>query len=207
MKVQSVLLSAAALIALNLGTSAKADTTDAHCDIYAPGEDYAYLSSNCTFSQRQGHIGIHLQSNNVRYELDPVGDTPGNFLDQYGQAVYRQAGLGDAGLIFEFVDGSHMYVYWDSSTSYGSEPVSDARIATLRAHDRGSQINIRSEPTIYSYAHSYGLTGDQVRILQCVQDEDTAGSTLNWCEVQFTESGVTGWIRNDFILFSSEGYL
>lgn len=187
---------------------ANADTTDAHCDLYAPGEDYAYLSSNCTFSQRQGHIGIHLQSNGVRYELDPVGSTPGNFVDQYGQAVYRQAGLGDAGQIFEFVDGSHMYVYWDNSSSYGSAPVQEygQRVGTLTAYDRGSQINVRSEPTIYSYAHSYGLTGDQVEILQCVQDTDTPGSDLNWCEVQFLGSGAIGWVRSDFIIFPSDGF-
>jgi hypothetical protein len=197
----------ATLAPLGLATVAKADTVPAHCDLYAPGEDYAYLSSNCTFSQRQGHIGIQLQANGVRYELDPVGDRPGNFLDQYGSAVYRQAGLGDAGLIFEFVDGSHLYVYWAEGTAYGNAPAqaSGQRVGTLYAHDRGSQINVRSEPTIYSYAVSYGLAGDRVEILQCVVDEDTSGSNLNWCEVQFIESGVIGWVRSDFIIFPSDG--
>jgi hypothetical protein len=196
-----------AVVPLGLATVAKADTTPAHCDLYAPGEDYAYLSSNCTFSQRQGHIGIQLQANGVRYEFYPVGDQPGNFLDQYGSAVYRQAGLGDAGQIFEFVDGSHLYVYWAGGSSYGSEPVQEygQRVGTLYAHDRASQINVRSEPTIYSYANSYGLAGDQVEILQCVMDEDTSNSDLNWCEVQFLESGVIGWVRSDFIIFPSDG--
>ncbi len=209
-KTKALLLSIATTVAaVSWLAPAKADTVDAHCDLYAPGEDYAYLSSNCTFSQRQGHVGIQLQNNGVRYDLDPVGDTPGNFVDQYGQAAYRQAGLGDAGVIFEFVDGSHMYVYWDSNTSYGSAPVQDygQRVGTLYADDRGSQINVRSEPTIYSYAHSYGLVGDQVEILQCVIDEDTPGSDLNWCEVQFLESGAIGWVRSDFIIFPSDGYL
>ena len=188
--------------------SSRADTVSAHCDLYAPGEDYAYLSSNCTFSQRQGHVGIQLQRNGVRYEFDPIPDAgPGNFRDQYGNPVYRQAGLGEAGQIFEFVDGSHLYLYWDNSSAYGRDPVQPygQRVGTLYAYDRGSQINVRSEPTIYSYAHSYGLAGDQIEILQCVQDTDTPGSDLNWCEVQFLESGSIGWIRSDFIIFPSDG--
>jgi hypothetical protein len=100
-----------------------------------------------------------------------------------------------------------MYVYWDDSSSYGSAPVQTygQRVGTLTAYDRASQINVRSEPTIYSYAHSYGLAGDQVEILQCVQDTDTAGSDLNWCEVQFLSSGAIGWVRSDFIIFPSDG--
>jgi|GEM_PF-1401606 len=210
MKIYSILFSATATLAtLGWGAAAKADMTDAHCDLYAPGEDYAYLSSNCTFSQRQGYIGIDLQRNNVRYELAPVGEVSGNFVDQHGYAVYRQAGLGDTGTIFEFVDGSHLYVYWDDDAAYGSAPPLnvDAAVATLRANDMAAQINVRSEPTIYAYAHSYGLVGDQVRILQCLADTDTATSDLNWCEVQFLESGITGWVRSDFISFPNEGFL
>jgi hypothetical protein len=210
MKLPTVLLSATTSLAmLGLGFAAKADTIPAHCDLYAPGEDYAYLSSNCTFSQRQGYVGIQLQSNGVRYELAPIpNSSPGNFTDQYGNAVYRQSGLGDAGNIFEFVDGSHLYVYWDNSNSYGSGPVNSGdRLATLVAHDRGSQINLRSQPTVRSRAQGYGLAGDQVNILECVPDQDTPGSDLNWCQVQFLVSGATGWIRSDFIIFPSDGYL
>ena len=212
MKIQTVLLSAVTTFAaLGVGLSAKADTIPAHCDLYAPGEDYAYLSSNCTFSQRQGHIGIQLQSNGARYDFDPVGNQPGNFRDQHGQAVYRQSGLGNAGTIFEFSDGSHLWVYWDSNTSYGTGPVSQGtggtRVGTLVAHDRGSQINLRSEATARSRAVGYGLAGDQVNILECVQDRDTAGSDLNWCRVQFLGSGAIGWIRSDFIIFPSDGAL
>ena len=211
MRIQTVLLSAAtSLVALGFGMAAKADTVPAHCDLYAPGEDYAYLSSNCTFSQRQGYISIQMQANGVSYELSPVANTaPGNFIDQYGHAVYRQSGLGNAGTIFEFVDGSHLWVYWDASTAYGTGPVSQgqggSRVATLVAHDRGSQINLRSEPTVQSRAIGYGLAGDQVNILECVPDRDTAGSDLNWCQVQFLVSGAIGWIRSDFIIFPSDG--
>jgi hypothetical protein len=213
MRIQTVLLSAVtSFAALGFGLAAKADTVPAHCDLYAPGEDYSYLSSNCTFSQRQGHIGIQLQSNGTRYEFDPVPNaTPGNFRDQHGQAVYRQSGLGDAGTIFQFVDGSHLWVYWDEST-FSTTPVTQgsgggARVATLVAHSRGSQINLRSQPTVRSRALGYGLAGDRVQIYLCQPDTDTRGSQLNWCNVQFLESGANGWIRSDFIIFPSDGAL
>ncbi|MGB3613334.1 MAG: SH3 domain-containing protein [Elainellaceae cyanobacterium] len=213
MKIRSVLLSSlTALTASSIALVAKADTVPAHCDLYAPGEDYAYLSSNCTFSQRQGHIGVQLQTNGARYELDPVGDRPGNFIDQHGNAVYRESGIGNAGQIFRLGDGSALYVYWDDASSYGSAPVGTQgqtaqRVATLMAYERGSQINLRSESTIYSRAVGYGLAGDQVNILNCVQDSDTTGSSLNWCRVQFLTSGAIGWIRSDFIIFPSDGTL
>ncbi|MBE9140232.1 SH3 domain-containing protein [Nodosilinea sp. LEGE 07088] len=196
-----------ALVPMGLAMEARADTVTAHCDLYAPGEDYAYLSSNCTFSQRQGYVSVQLQSNGHRYEFDPIPNSqPGNFRDQYGNLVYRQSGLGDAGQIFEFVDGSHLWVLWDTSSSYGSAPVqSPSRVATLTAYDRGSQINLRSQATVRSRANGYGLAGDQVNILECVQDTDTPGSDFNWCKVQFLESGAIGWIRSDFIIFPSDG--
>jgi hypothetical protein len=198
----------ASLVPMGFAIGARADTVPAHCDLYAPGDDYAYLSSSCTFSQRQGHVGIQLQSNGMRYEFDPIpNSSPGNFTDQHGNAVYRQAGLGEAGQIFEFVDGSHLWVLWDTSSSYGSAPVqqSGQRVGTLYAHDRGSQINLRTQPTVRSRANGYGLAGDQVNILECVEDNDTTGSDLNWCKVQFLESGAIGWIRSDFIIFPSDG--
>lgn len=195
-----------AIATLGLGTPANADTTPAHCDLYAPGGEYAYLSSSCTFSQRQGYIGVQLQSNGQRYDFEPAGQ-PGRYTDQYGGVIYQN--VFDEGQNFEFPDGSVLYVYWDGSSSYGSAPVQEygQRVGTLYAHDRGSQINVRSEPTIYSYAQAYGLAGDQVEILQCVEDGDTPGSSLNWCEVQFIESGAMGWVRSDFIIFPSDGAL
>jgi Bacterial SH3 domain len=208
MNVRTALLSAAmSFAALGFTLPANADTVPAHCDLYAPGEDYASLSSNCTFSQRQGYVGIQLQANGARYEFSPVPNSqPGNFTDQRGNRVYRQS---DAGQIFRLGDGSALYVYWDTSSSYGSSQTqtSGQRIGTLVAHERDSQINLRSEATVRSRAVGYGLAGDRVNILQCVQDSDTAGSSYNWCRVQFIESGATGWVRSDFIEFPSDGAL
>ena len=67
----------------------------------------------CSFSQRQGFVTIS-RSDGVIHELSPVGETPGNFEDQDGRAVYRQGGLGDQGLIFRFPDES-IYVYWNTA--------------------------------------------------------------------------------------------
>jgi hypothetical protein len=56
------------------------------------------------------------RSDGVTHDLAPVGDTPGNFRDQDGHAVYRQSGLGEAGLIFRFPKES-VFVYWDNAAS------------------------------------------------------------------------------------------
>ncbi len=209
MKIQAILLATAtALTSFGFGVVAKADTVNAHCDIYTRGDQYASLSMPCTFSQRQGYIGVQRQDG-IRYEFDPVGNQPGNFIDQHSNPVYRQSGLGDKGQIFQLADGSKLYVYWDTSSSYGSQPAqsSGMRVGTLMAYERGSQINLRSSATIYSRATGYGLAGDKVNILNCQQDTDTAGSDFNWCQVQFLESGATGWVRSDFIIFPSDGRL
>jgi hypothetical protein len=75
----------------------------------------------CTFSQRQGYVTI-TRDDRVTHNLAPVGDTPGNFRDEDGRAVYRQSGLGDQGLIFRLPDES-VYVYW--TTAALNPPTSD----------------------------------------------------------------------------------
>ncbi len=78
-------------------------------------------------------------------------------------------------------------------------------ISTLRANDPNARINVRSQPTINSSSPSYGLPGDKVKVIQCVKDQDTRGSDLNWCKVQFVQSKAIGWIRSDFISFADGG--
>ncbi len=92
---------------------AAADWTEARCDIYPAGSDHVDKMVPCTFGQRQGAITITRQDG-ITHELSPIGDAPGNFLDQEGQTVNRQSGLGDQGLIFRFPDES-VFVYWDTS--------------------------------------------------------------------------------------------
>jgi hypothetical protein len=92
-----------------------AEWTQARCEIYPKGSDKMEKMVPCTFSQRQGYVTI-TREDGVGYDLSPVGDTPGNFRDQDGSAVYRQSGLGEAGLIFRFPKES-VFVYWDNAVS------------------------------------------------------------------------------------------
>ena len=108
----------AALIAAVLAAWAlpsAADSTQARCEIYPKGSDKMEKMVPCTFGQRQGYITI-TREDGVTYDLSPAGDTPGNFRDQDGHRVYRQSGLGEAGLIFRFPKES-IFVYWDNAAS------------------------------------------------------------------------------------------
>lgn len=104
-----------ATASLGLAVSVRADTVQARCDVYPKGSDRAKSSGPCTFSQRQGTVGIQLQ-NGKRYDLRPTGNQPGNYLDQNGRAAYRQSGLGDQGQIFRLANES-IFVYWTNAAS------------------------------------------------------------------------------------------
>jgi len=205
---QNILLAITTVIAsCSIATAAKADTVDAHCDVYPKGSDRVTSSGRCTFSQRQGGVGIQLQ-NGIRYDLSPVGDQPGNYLDQNGRAAYRQSGLGDKGQIYR-LDAESIFVYWDTSAYKNqssqlppSRPVTK-RFANLTA-SQDSRINVRSGPSVNFSAPNYGVTGDRVEVMSCVQDQDT-DSGLNWCNITFVQSKATGWVRSDFIVFSDGG--
>ncbi|MDJ0582681.1 SH3 domain-containing protein [Crocosphaera sp.] len=205
----SLLVMTMIVTAIGVSLPVKADTVEARCDVYPKGEDRATSSGICTFSQRQGAVGIQLE-NGERYDLRPVGDKPGNYQDNNGRAAYRQSGLGDRGQIYRLFDKS-IYVYWDTApygqnqSSSTSSPNIARGISTLRANDSNSRINVRTQATINSSAPQYGLTGDQVRVLECVEDQDTIGSDLNWCKVEFVKSRAVGWIRSDFIIFADGG--
>ncbi len=107
------------LLGAVLAMPAGADTVDARCDVYPRGEDKAIAVLPCTFSQRQGYIRIY-RSDGVSHQLSPTGEAVGNFVDDDGRAVYRQSGLGPAGLIFRMTDIS-IYVYWDPTIGDGGE--------------------------------------------------------------------------------------
>lgn len=106
-------VSLAVLMACGLAAPASADWTEARCDVYPAGSDQLDRMLSCTFAQSQGFITI-TRDDGVTHELEPVGDSPGNFRDSEGRSVYRQSGLGDQGQIFRFPDES-VFVYWDTS--------------------------------------------------------------------------------------------
>lgn len=108
-------------------TAVLGDSMQSHCEIYPRGEDHTDVEGPCMFSQRQGNVTIR-RSDGVVHELRPTGEAPGNFLDQHGRDVYRQSGLGQAGLIFRF-PGESVYVYWGSrsdSEASATAPYSSA---------------------------------------------------------------------------------
>jgi hypothetical protein len=113
--------------------SAAADWTEARCDIYPAGSDQLDRMIPCSFGQRQGHITITLEDG-VTHELAPVGDAPGNFRDQSGNAVYRQSGLADQGLIFRFPDES-IFVYWNTAALYPDDENNPAWPFSTRDYD------------------------------------------------------------------------
>lgn len=86
-----------------------------------------------------------------------------------------------------------------------SFPAMARGISTLKAATPKTRINVRTEPTIKSSAPQYGLPGDKVQVIKCVQDKDTKNSDLNWCEVKFVKSKAVGWVRSDFIIFADGG--
>ncbi len=122
-------------------------------------------------------------------------------------AVASLATLG-VGLAAQAHSISYVGAHQSGKASYGVDLLAQGaggRVVTLTAQDRGTHINLRSQPTVRSRAIGYGLPGDQVSLLECVQDTDTRGSDLNWCRVRFPRSGAVGWIRSDFIIFSDDG--
>ncbi|WP_207714383.1 hypothetical protein [Scytonema sp. UIC 10036] len=122
MKLQTSLCATVlSLASIAISFPVKADTVKARCDVYPKGEDRATSSGPCTFSQRQGAVGIQLQ-NGKRYDLRPVGNKPGNYRDRNGRPAYRQSGLGDKGQIYRLANES-IYIYWSTdSSNQSSQP-------------------------------------------------------------------------------------
>lgn len=139
------LMTAIAIAAFGITVPAQADTVDARCDVYPKGEDRAKSSGLCTFSQRQGAVGIQLQ-NGKRYDLTPAGSQPGNYKDQNSQAAYRQSGLGDRGQIYRLTSES-IFVYWDTAP-YGKNSGSTTAGSTTAAAsqpDAGASVDRLSD--------------------------------------------------------------
>jgi len=128
-----------AALSLSMIPFAMADSTDARCDIYPAGSDRASVSIACTFAQYQGNVYID-RSDGVSHELRPTGEAVGNFVDQSGNTVYRQAGLGSAGLIFR-MPAESVYVYWDASSLEQAAGAADNPSAPVVAQVLGMEIH------------------------------------------------------------------
>jgi len=103
---------AMALCLIGAGAPGRADTVKASCSVYPAGSDTATSSGPCTFSQRQGFVGITLP-NGRRYDLSPVGSGPNTYRDQQGQPAQRDvSSLAERGQIYRLRKES-IFVYWD----------------------------------------------------------------------------------------------
>ena len=181
-------LIAAVVVMTSLGITvtaniAKADTVNARCDVYPKGEDRATASGACTFSQRQGAVGIQLQDG-TRYDLRPVGDQPGNYLDQNGQPAYRQSGLGEAGQIYRLATES-VYVYWDPApyNSQGGNSSSSSSSSSNSNQSHSSTSNSSSTITPAS-STNIALVGKPVDGLS-----DLIGARAGQAENAVTQRG------------------
>ncbi len=132
----------AGALALLWTVSSAADSAQSRCDIYAAGEDHTDKMIHCVFSQRQGYITIR-REDGVIHELSPVDDTPGNYRDQDGHAVYRQSGLGDQGLIFRFPDES-VFVYWSTAALEPQDENNPTAPFSTRDYNATALLNCRS---------------------------------------------------------------
>lgn len=170
-KISKLAIGATLLLAsVSVGISVKADTVQARCDVYPKGEDRATSSGPCTFSQRQGVVGIQLE-NGQRYDLIPEGDQPGNYLDPNGQAAYREGGLGDAGQIYRLATES-IFVYWDAAPYETSED-----------SDSSSQ-STDSETITPAESTDMALVGETVEGLS-----DLVSARAGQAETQITDRG------------------
>lgn len=77
--------------------------------------------------------------------------------------------------------------YYSPSTNSGSW-------ARLTASDPGSQINVRSTPSLSASSPNYGLAGDRVWVTRSERHDG-----YNWYFVGFLGSGASGWVRGDFV--------
>ena len=190
------------LLLIGATQSLRADTAQAHCDIYPAGEDRASSALDCTFSQRQGYITI-VRSDEVVHELSPSGEAVGNFRDQTGRTVYRQSGLGRAGLIFRFPDES-VYVYWgpraqeDSANLFSTEDY-DA-VTQLRCTAAGEEA--------YGLCPAGVLRMDQGQASIVVQEASGERYTVNFMAdyVNATRGDLQAALENDvWILRFTDG--
>jgi hypothetical protein len=175
----------AAFAALSVVSPAAADSTEARCDVYPAGSDHTDQMMRCTFSQRQGYVTID-RADGVTHDLSPVGDLPGNFRDQNGDAVYRQSGLGDQGVIFRFPTES-VFVYWSTAGLEPADPNNPTWPFTTEEYDATTLLRCRA-----AGAAEFGLC--PAGILR-MEDRQASIVVLSPMGEQFTINFMTGYLN------------
>lgn len=89
----------------------QADSMRCECGFSSSAGERPDTTSSCMFSQRQGFISVRIDGGR-EFDFSPVGDRPGNYRDQDGNAIYRKSGLGKEGQLFKLPD-AYLYVFWN----------------------------------------------------------------------------------------------
>ncbi len=87
------------------------DSARARCGYSNSADAEPATYETCVFSQRQGNISIYRDGEDL-HQFTPDGDSPGVFLNDAGERVYRQRGLGKKGQLFRLPSG-YLRVLWD----------------------------------------------------------------------------------------------
>ena len=165
--------------------SAEADWTEARCDIYPKGSDHADKMIPCTFGQSQGYVTITRQDG-ITHELEPMGETAGNFRDQYGQLVHRQGDLGDQGLIFRFLDES-VYVYWSTAALNPADEDNPTWPFSTKDYDATTLLRCRALKDLE-------FSNCPAGILR-MEDRQASIVVQNWRGEEFTINFMTGYVN------------
>ena len=175
---------AAALLLIGVPGVARADTVDARCDIYAKGSDKVSKVVACTFSQRQGYVGID-RADGVRHDLSPQG-AAGNYVDEKGQKAIRSSGLGSKGQIYRLANET-IYVYWDTAGLPGPDTAGPAG----------------AEPAVLPAAAAPMVPFDQTLSLQGVSFRVSSANQGSVNELKIAPKGLS--IDNSAIVRSIDG--
>lgn len=92
-------------------------------------------------------------------------------------------------ILFVLTASLVVFTYGGYSASIAVQP------AQLIANDPGSTINIRQAPSVQADAWYFGRVGDRAQIV----NQTRGGDGFTWYKVTISETGVTGWVRGDFV--------
>ena len=156
----------AAICAMPWITTASADTLRSECGYSSAAGERPQTTSACTFSQRQGYIGIRIDGG-AQYDFSPIGDNPGNYRDGKDDPVYRLSGLGKQGQLFKLPD-RYLHVYWnpalleckqDAISSEGQCALTYGQISFNIHASQGSSLNqLRVQP------QGLSIVNDEVQV-------------------------------------------
>jgi hypothetical protein len=133
----AIVCAAVVALAALVATPARADSSEATCEVRKDGDTRKGTSGPCTFSQRQGYIDVDLR-NGETISLRP-GNQANNFKDQKGNKVVRTQAGGNTH-VYKWDNGKKLTVTFDAASSSsggggrgGSDVSSNAKSACMTA--------------------------------------------------------------------------